>query len=189
VLGPHWVEADRLLLFANGKLLREIAIPAAAESQQPPGVKWGGELRLPKLAHDVHLVAIALGPGVKGLFWPTAKPYQPLSPEAELHVIGCSGAVWLDVDGDGRRTAAREYAERLFVRPDMPLPELVRALGPYDEAVAAQAGHLFQASGGSLTSEPARAVLRNASPAAQAGLQAYLAMWAECQRARAASAP
>jgi hypothetical protein len=114
VLGPHWVEADRVQLFANGRLIREEAIDAKALRDLPGGVKWNGTWTLPRPKHDVHLVAIATGPGIKGLFWPAAKPYQPTSPQWEPRTIGCSGAVWLDADGDGRRTAAYDYAQRLF---------------------------------------------------------------------------
>ncbi len=64
VLGPSWVNADRVELFANGSKVREQTI---AETKQPrkARVTW----RLPRPKHDVHLVAIATGPGVTAPFW------------------------------------------------------------------------------------------------------------------------
>ena len=99
VLGPAWATADRVELYANGVKVHEAAI----EEQGKAGLKWSGEWALPRPRHDVHLVAVATGPGVEGLFWPVAKPYQPTSPSVRKRVIGLTGAVWLDADGDGRR--------------------------------------------------------------------------------------
>ena len=47
------------------------------------------------------------------LYWPIAKPYQPTSPRVDRRVIGSTGAVWLDGDGDGVWTSAFAYAQRL----------------------------------------------------------------------------
>src|SRR5438477_5893083 len=145
----------------------------------------GRQLDAPQAEHDLHLVAIALGPGIDGLYWKTAKPYQPTSPQWEPHVVGCSGAVWLDADGDGRKTAAHDYAQRVFAASRGDLPTLVDGLREYDEAVAAQAAHQFQSSGGSLLTDTARVALKTAAPATQAGVRAYLEAWREDQMARA----
>src|SRR5207253_7250815 len=110
VLGPSWVSADRVELYANGQKIREARIAEGASA----GVKWSGEWRLPRFRHDVHLVAIASGPGISDLYWPIAKPFQPASPVVKRRVIAATGAVWLDGDGDAKRTSAREYARRLF---------------------------------------------------------------------------
>src|SRR4029453_1276386 len=111
VLAPRWITATRVQLYANGALVREEAIEAATGKAHPvAGVKWQGTWRLPRPRHDVHLVAVALGPGVSGLYWPTAKPYQPTGPDWTPYVLGLSGAIGLDADGDGKQTAAHEYA-------------------------------------------------------------------------------
>jgi hypothetical protein len=146
VLGPGWVTADKVELYANGCKVQEARIPDGKRA----GVKWAGEWRLPRLRHDVHLVAIASGPGVRDLYWPIAKPYQPTSPDVERRVIGSTGAVWVDCDGDGQRTSALAYAQRLLREAGADVPRLVRALGDYDEAVAVQAAALLQARGVSL---------------------------------------
>src|SRR5207253_1776923 len=76
VLGPAWATAETVELYANGVRVRAAHI----EHGDRPGVKWSGEWRLPRRKHDEHLVAVALGPGVTDLSWPTARPYQPTSP-------------------------------------------------------------------------------------------------------------
>lgn len=184
VLGPHWVKASRILLFANGQLLREEKIAPVSEGELPVGVKWHGEWTLPRPAHDVHLVAIALGPGITGAYWPTAKPYQPTSPDWTPYVLGSSGAIWVDADGDGRRSSARDYAERLFAASKGDFAKLLTALATFDAAVAAQAAHLYRTSGGSFESEEFSRALKAASPPAQAGFQTYLKAWRENERSR-----
>ncbi|HZL91795.1 MAG TPA: CehA/McbA family metallohydrolase, partial [Pirellulaceae bacterium] len=144
VLGPHWVRAEKVTLYANGQPIRESAIVNdGTKSTLFDGIPWTGDWKIPRPKHDVHLVAIAQGPGINGLFWKTAKPYQPTSPGFQSQVIGTSGAVWIDADGDGRRTPAFDYAQRLVAASDGNLSALLKALADYDEAVAAQAAHLW----------------------------------------------
>lgn len=183
VLGPHWVQADSVELYANGKKIREYKIVSPADSATGRGIKWSGQWELPRPEHDVHLVAMAIGPGVDGLYWKTAKPYQPQSPDWEPHVVGCSGAVWLDADRDGRRTPAFDYAQR-FVGQARDLPSLLDQLSRFDEAVAAQAAHLWQQRGNSLFNDDSQTMLMKASPAVRAGFQAYLEAHRETEKAR-----
>src|SRR5262249_50697417 len=75
VLGPSWATADKVELYANGIKVREAHI---AEGNKA-GIKWQGEWTLPRFRHDAHLVAITSGPGVRELFWPIARSYQPTS--------------------------------------------------------------------------------------------------------------
>src|SRR5262249_18246698 len=44
VLGPSWVKADKVELYANGSKIREAQI----EKGKQPGVKWAGEWHLPR---------------------------------------------------------------------------------------------------------------------------------------------
>ncbi|MCE9525470.1 MAG: hypothetical protein K8R36_05400, partial [Planctomycetales bacterium] len=190
VLGPNWVRAEKVLLYANGQLVREETI-AKSDSQSRPaaGVLWEGDWQLEKPRHDVHLVAVAIGPGISGLYWPTAKPYQPTSPEFKSQVMGVSGAVWLDSDGDGKKTAAYDYAQKVVKESDGDLKRLVAKLADYDEAVAAQAAHLWQTSGKSLLTEEAQAELKAATPKVARGIRAFLVAWRENQAARAGDKP
>lgn len=190
VLGPHWVQADKVLLYANGQLIREESIQMVKTASRPAaGVLWEGDWKLQRPRHDVHLVAIALGPGIKGLYWPTAKPYQPTSPDWNSQVIGASGAVWLDVDGDGRRTPAYEYAKAAVAESGGDFSKLLSRLAKYDEAVAAQAAHQWQQAGKSLLADDARAALKTAEPKVIRGIRVYLDAWRENQGARAEGNP
>ena len=109
VLGPSWVEARDVAIYANGERIRDGKISSGRQG----GVKWTETWTLPRFKHDVHLTAVATGPGVTELYWPIARPYQPMSIDVNRQVIGASGAVWLDADGDGKRTSAFEYASRI----------------------------------------------------------------------------
>src|SRR5262249_8881843 len=124
VLGPSWVTADTVELYANG-----VKVPEAKITKPPPTpVKWGGVWKLPRLRYDIHLAAIATGPGVSALYWPIARPYQPTSPHVKRRVIGSTGAVWIDADRDGKRTSAYEYAQRLVKVHGRDVAKLVQAL-------------------------------------------------------------
>jgi hypothetical protein len=182
VLGPAWVAADRVELYANGRKIREAAIDSAQGKQA--GVKWTGQWTLTDLKHDVHLVAIARGPGVRALYWPLAKPYQPISPHWAATMVGATGAAWLDVDGDGQRTSAHEYAKRLVTQSDGKLPQLFVVLNNYDEAVAAQAAHLLQQNGVSLLDSAVQTELKQAAIPVQRGFQQYIEAWRQSEQAR-----
>jgi hypothetical protein len=171
VLRPSWTEADVVQLFANGVLIDE---------RTPDEAQW----HLPRLKHDAHLVAIAWGPGINGPWWRTAKPYQPTSTDGETWVMGCSGAIRVDGDGDGRWSSPREYAERLVEAADGDLAKLITDLADYDEAIAAQAAHLFQRSGRSLLAPESTEVLKTASKPVQRGITDYLKAWRDSELAR-----
>lgn len=185
VLGPHWTKADKIMLFANGQLIREEPIRNVSGDRLPMGVLWHDRWTIPRPKHDVHLTAIATGPGIEELYWRTAKPYQPVTPDPKTNVIGCSGAIWLDVDSDGRRTSAHDYAQRLFTLRK-PLPELIESLADYDASVAAQSANFLQRSGKSLLAEDVRDALETASPATRLGFSNYIAAWRANQLAQAA---
>ena len=87
----------------------------------------------------VPLDPVATGPGVRELYWPMARPYQATSPVDNRRAIGISGAVWVDGDGDGKRSSAFDYARRLLQAAGADAPKLVASLSDYDEAVAVQA--------------------------------------------------
>ena len=185
VLGPHWVRANRILLFANGQLIRESTIAEEPDAPRPTtGVIWTGGWDLPRPKHDIHLVAIALGPGVDGLYWKTAKPYQPTSPDWKPQVIGASGAVWLDIDGDGRPTPAIDYARAVMASKPADLSALLTRLAEYDEAVAIQAARLSEQAGHVLPGTEAAAAFKEAAPTVRRGIQAYLDARRESEIAR-----
>lgn len=143
VLGPHWTRAREVQFYANGRLLREEPITPPADRERAAGVQWQGTWRFPRPKHDAHFVAVALGDDIDGLYWATAKPYQPTSTEFKGQTLGMSGAVWLDVDGDGQRSSPRAYAEKLIKDAGGDIEKLAAKLKSFDEAVAAQATHLY----------------------------------------------
>ena len=167
VLGPPWVGATNVWLFANGLKVREQAL--AAEHER--AVTWTFER--PK--HDVHLVAIAAGPGIVAPYWAIPRPYQPVSPHWEGRVIGSTNPIWLDGDGDGRFTAARIYAKRLVNEYGSDSAKLVSALNSFDEAVAAQAASLCAAAGQSLSTAAFAEALKAGAPHVQRGFSAFAA--------------
>lgn len=180
VLGPGWVKADKVELYANGYKIRE----AKFVGEKQPGVKWAGEWTLPRFRHDVHLVAIATGPGVTELYWPIAKPYQATSPVVERRIIGASGAVWIDADGDGKRTSAYEYARRLADAAGADVSKLIGALADRDEAVAVQGASLLQARGISVLDPAVRIQAAMVGAHVEHGFAAFAEAWRESQIAK-----
>jgi hypothetical protein len=142
VLGPSWVTADRVELFANGAKIREQKIEAT-QSVEKSRVAW----TIPRPAHDVHLVAIATGPGVTAPYWAIPRPYQPTSRVWEPRVIGATNPVWIDADGDGRFTSPRGYAAELVNRAGPDPAKLIPLLDSFDQTVAAQVASLCHAAG------------------------------------------
>jgi hypothetical protein len=161
-------------------LVREASIKDAKKA----GLKWAGEWCLPKSKHDVHLVAVATGPGDTDLYWPIAKAYQPTDTTVRKRVVGCTGAVWVDADGDGRRTSAFEYARRIHKESAGKWQEVVKALADYDQAVSAQAASLLRADGVSLSDAPVRDAARAAGSQVERGFAAYWESWRASQIAR-----
>jgi hypothetical protein len=183
VLGPSWTTADRVELYANGRKVREAIIKDGGKA----GLKWQGVWTLPRFRHDVHLIAVATGPGVTALHWPIARPYQPTSSVVRRRVIGATGAVWLDGDGDGKRSSAREYARLLQRQAGGDWRKLVRALGEYDEAVAAQAAGLLRVQGVSIQEKAVQDAARAAGAQVRRGFEAYAETWRESELARGGS--
>lgn len=135
VSGPAWVTADRVELFANGIRIREQAIEDSGKTGEKARITW----KLPKPAHDVHLVVIATGPGVTEAFWEIPRPYQPSSKTLNPRVIGATNPVWLDVDGSGGFEAAFVIAQKLVDQFRDDPTKLEESLKKHDEAVVIQA--------------------------------------------------
>ncbi len=163
VFGPSWTSADRVALFANGVKIREETVPSTTRVEKAT-VNW----TVARPGHDMHLVAIAMGPGVTSLHWAIPRPYQPSSTKWEPRVIGSTNPVWVDGDGDGKFTAARGYARELVQRFGAEPARLVQELGKYDEAVAAQVASLCHARGNPISEQ-----LQNAGAQVRRGFAAF----------------
>lgn len=185
VQGPNWTKAERVQLFANGVLIKETSIPQASREEQIAGLHWQGSWKIPRPKQDVHLVAVAWGPGIDGPYWQTSRPYQPTSPEWKSYTLGISGAVWLDGDRDGKRSSASDDAERLFAQEHGDWRKIVARLADYDEAVAIQAARCYRAAGGDLEGKEFLQTVQEAGSRVQSGLRQYLDGWRENRRAQA----
>lgn len=164
VLGPSWVTADRVELFANGIKLKEESI-AATRNPLKARVRW----LVPVPAHDMHLVAIATGPGVTAPYWEIPRPYQPAAKTFTPRVVGSTNPIWIDADRDGRFRAARAYAAEAVHGAGGEPTRLIPALAQADEAIAAQAADLWAAAGNSLSSSALSEALRTAAEPVRAG--------------------
>lgn len=185
VLGPHWTTANRVQLFGNGQLLREEKITPPSDRNLNPGVQWDHTWQLPRAKHDMHLVAVATGPGIDAPYWATAKPYQPTSPDFTAITFGASGAVWIDGNGDGQRQSPREIADGLVKAAAGDLLKLVVSLSTADAAIAAQATHLFLTEAKSVDATALETAIKTATPAAAAGLRAAWQAFRKQEVARA----
>lgn len=88
VLGPSWVTAEEVELYADSELIRRAEIePTSAV------VKFEQTWTIPRRQVKSVLAAVATGPGVTAPYWPMAKPYQATAPEWRPYVFGSTGAV------------------------------------------------------------------------------------------------
>lgn len=134
VSGPAWVQADRIELFANGIRIREQALQDNHRAGEKARLTWV----LPRPAHDVHLVAIATGPGVTEPFWEIPRPYQATSKTFTPRVIGSTNPIWIDANGDGQFQSAHALAKSLLQRFGIDREKLGEALKQYDGSVVIQ---------------------------------------------------
>ena len=99
-------------------------------------------------------------------------------------MLGATGAVWLDADGDGKRTSAHVYAERLLKDADGDWRKVVPALTNYDEAVAAQVAGLLRTKGVSLRDEGVRTAAKKAGTHVERAFEDYAEAWRDSEVAR-----
>jgi hypothetical protein len=170
VLGPSWVKADRVELFANGVKVRDQRLTSLAGNRaEKVHLAW----TMPRPTHDVYLVAMATGPGVAAPYWAISRPYQSSSPVWRPRVVGSTNPIWVDADGDGRFTSARAYAQGLIQRHGADPAKLLPSLASYDEAVAAQAAALCHSAGLDLRSPEFKRSLAVAPQTVQRGFAAF----------------
>lgn len=169
VLGPAWIKAERISLYANGVKIREEQITNGTTA----GIKWKGEWKLEPLKHDAYLVAIAEGAGPYLPYWPIVKPFQPTSIHWTPYTIGCSGAVKIDGDNDKKFTNARDYAEIITEKAGKNLKSLFTALQGYDEAVAIQVASVLHSQGTDLNTPEIQALLADSNVVVQNGFMKF----------------
>jgi hypothetical protein len=170
VHGPSWAAADRLIVYANGVAIADRPIPESSV----PGLKRTEQIVIDKPAHDLTLVAVVTGPGVRLPFWEVRKPYQPVSKDWTPRLIGVSKAVRIDADGNGFQSPW-DYAGTLLRQYPAPSPELITALGAYGQSVAIQVlSRLAQAGA---APETLRELFAHADAETKKAFDMFIAEW------------
>ena len=169
VLGPSWIKATHVVLYANGEKIKEANIT----NGKAAGIKYTATWILPKPKHDVFLVAIAEGPGTFLPYWQIAKPFQHTTPGWTPHVIGSSGAVWIDADNDKHFSSAFDYAKKMVEDSTEDLNILMKKLADYDEAVAVQAAAILYQKGVDVNGAGITSALVHASAATKRGFESF----------------
>jgi hypothetical protein len=169
VYGPSWARVERVELFANGERIRDEWIEGGAMGGEKARLRW----KIDRPANDVHLVAVASGPGVKELYWPLSRPYQPSTPLWNPRVISITNPVWVDADGDGAFTPPRALAAKVLALHEKNLPAAIAELGRYDEAVATQAASLLRLAGVDVRTQEVQRALGPAAEPVRRGFAAY----------------
>lgn len=169
VLGPSWVNADQIALFANGTRIQEQRIEPTTAIEKAKFV-W----TIPRPAQDTYFVLIASGPGVTAPCWAIPRPYQPSSKAWVSRVIGSTNPIWLDADGDGKFTAPRAFSATLLAQAGSDFGKLLPLLAGHDRAVAAQAASLCEAAKIDLRGKSAQALLKSAPETVRAAFADYL---------------
>ncbi|MEQ9408550.1 MAG: CehA/McbA family metallohydrolase [Fuerstiella sp.] len=182
-LGPSWIEARHVEIFVNGQSVHTATIDERQRRQ--PGIKATVSADLPIPAgQDSFVVAVVRGPGVTGLHWPLAKPYQPTSESWVPECMAVTGAVWIDADGDDRVTSARRYAEQICEAAAGDPNRVVAQLAVHDAAVAVHAASiLHDGDSGRFVAHVLPATGTGPSQVRRA-FQEYLAAWRASERAR-----
>ena len=179
VLGPSWIKADRISLYANGRKIRQVRISQKGKN----GVKWEGSWTIPVQKQDTYLVAIAEGPDPSQPFWPIPKPYSRISSTWNPQVIGASGAVWIDADHDKKKTSAYDYAKQLIETSGGNTQRLFEQLNSFDESVVIQVAALLKAQN-KLSEITLSQTLKRASPSVKSGLLQFVKALEESERLR-----
>ncbi|HQU41412.1 MAG TPA: CehA/McbA family metallohydrolase, partial [Pirellulales bacterium] len=179
VLGPSWSNADEVVLFVNGREARREKLRETGQA----GVKYESTWSIPRPHHDVQLVVVAIGPGVSKPYWPTAKPYQPDSPEWKPYTLGATGAVYIDADGSSEYTSPRDDAHELVGQAAGDVDRLAQLLADYDEATAIQAAALLRQRG-TLTDRAVKQLRGESNRVVRAAVVRYLEALRQNERRR-----
>lgn len=178
VAGPSWIKAEKVSIYANGIKIFEETIT----NKNLPGIKSMKHIKLPSFKQDVFLVAIAEGSGPHQPFWPIVKPFQPVSPSWRPYTLGASGAIFIDVDKDGKFNDANSYARKLLSMHKEDFEKLFRSLSAFDGAVAVQAAAVLHENGVDLHAKSFQQGLSTAAPYIQRAFQKFMEALAKTTR-------
>ena len=186
VRGPSWAELDRVRVFGNGQLLMDLQGAEVQAATTASGILLQATRDIPRPRHDTALVILASGPGIDGLYWKTAKAYQPDSPDWRSQTLACTGPVYLDVDGDGKWSSPHKYAQDVIQDAKGDVPSVYAALKSYDAAVATQAALLLHQAGVNPLELTSPKLFQQASKETRVGVSAYVNAWRLNEQARGA---
>ncbi len=183
ILSPHWLKCDLIQVYENGILVREKKIESLNDSKDGAfkhEMTWAFEKR----KHDSFFTILASGPGIMHPSWRLSRPYQPTSTKWNPRIFGFSGAVYIDADGNGRFDCARDYGHRLVELHKQDLTGLVKSVGAYDAAVAAQVAGLFHPHHGNLLKSNNAEVWRQGDRSVKTGFVRFLNAWRKSEQAK-----
>jgi hypothetical protein len=138
VIGPSWVTADEVELFANG-----ISIGKRRFQSGSAVLKGSFRFKIGPLPNDAYLVAIATGPGLREPYWDTPRPYQASSKRFVPRLLAATNPVWIDVDGNGRFDSANAIAAEILERSSN-AKRALDACAERDSAVVVQLAELLR---------------------------------------------
>jgi len=147
VFGPSWTQVNSVELYLCGRSQFEDDIQLQSQLTSTPKCRRTWRIPRKELTHDVWLSAVAIGPGITAPFWPTAKPYQPDSQKFDPYVFSSTGAVRIDVDGDGKFSSPHDYAEGLIEKHNNDHAALLLDLNKEHVSVVHQVASHLHASG------------------------------------------
>jgi hypothetical protein len=139
IYSPSWIHADSVTVYANREKIFSSAISKQTGKRSPITFQFS----LKKPSHDVVLVAVAEGPDPRVSWWPIAKPFQDTFLPTTPLVLGISGAVKVDADGDKKFTSAYDYAMQLWNLSGKKTDIFIQSLPAFDEAVIVQAASIL----------------------------------------------
>jgi hypothetical protein len=181
VQGPSWIRADRVKLYRNGHLWQTYIVPR--KELEAGGEKWSLEIDLPPTDRDQHWVAIAEGQPLLKNVWPIAKPYQPTSPDWSPKMVGVSGAIWIDADGNGQRTTPIAQAAALIEQHDE-LSALMAAISDCDIATVLCVFDILESRGFAPTDSRLRKQVDASGPTIKDAFALFADSWRSSQKAR-----
>ncbi len=197
VLGPSWARCNQVSLYVNGPIspMMSWARPmVVSDEEKTQGVLRKARWRLtpasapelasdPPVKQDVWLTAFAFGPGVDQPFWKTAKPYQMEGTTFHPYTFSCSGAIKLDLDGDGKYSSPYDYACQIADETNGDIDLAIKKLDRYHGAVAVQYAALMMNRGVDVQAEQYHASLLKHRQAGSA-IGYYMGQRQGSQRAR-----
>lgn len=188
VRGPGWIEAEEVEVFLNGIPLQTFQLDQ--QDRGRAGIKSVFTVDVPvSKQQDAFLVAVVRGPGVRDLYWPIAKPYQATSPDWTPRFMAVTGAVWIDADGDGIVSSAKDYAISLCEQTRHDPQETCVQVQRFDRPVAMHVAYqLLQHNERKFVAEVLPIARQQNEIVRDAFLDLY-DQWKTSQRARAGANP